>query len=76
MTRPRTHRERAREAVHELRESRPHLASHVIARATYPTELVQALRYVQDHCILYGPADQAREKIRSALDLYEEEDNG
>lgn len=31
-------------------------------------ELEETLRYINDKCTLYGPADQAREKIRKALE--------
>jgi len=30
-------------------------------------ELLAALRYIVDHCRLYGPADRAREQARAAI---------
>jgi hypothetical protein len=30
-------------------------------------EMLAALSYVLDKCSLYGPADQAREKVRAAI---------
>jgi hypothetical protein len=43
----------------------------VAAWNTRPVEdaLVEALKFVQEHCQLYGAADAAREKIDAALKL-------
>jgi hypothetical protein len=43
----------------------------IAAWNTRPVEdaLVEALKFVQEHCQLYGAADAAREKIDAALKL-------
>lgn len=82
MTAPKTHRQRAERALFATKLDKTDAFcesgafdhySAIVARETRPDELLEAARFVLDKCGLYGPADRAREKLRAALSLYEEE---